>query len=124
MTPDDRNYAETHEWVKIEGDTAVIGISDHAQGELGDITYVELPAVGDRIEQAGDCGVVESVKAASDIYAPIGGEVAAVNDELESRPELINEDPYGAGWILKLKAFDVAGADSLLSAADYESMHA
>ncbi len=121
MTPDDRKYAKTHEWVKIEGDLAVVGITDHAQEALGDITFVELPVVGDTLAQSGECGVIESVKAASDIYAPVGGEIAEVNTELESAPELINQDPYGNGWILKLKNVEAAQSDGLLAASDYEA---
>ncbi len=120
MTPDDRKYAKTHEWVRIDGDVAVVGITDHAQEALGDITFVEHPTVGDSIAQGGECGVIESVKAASDIYAPIGGDVAEINSELENAPELINKDPYGNGWILKLKDFDATQLDGLLAAADYE----
>lgn len=121
MTPDDRKYGKTHEWVKVEGDLAVVGISDHAQEALGDITFVEQPAVGDAVKQGGECGVIESVKAASDIYAPIGGEIAEINSGLEDAPEQINQDPYGAGWILKLKDFDAAQLEGLLSAAAYEA---
>jgi glycine cleavage system H protein len=121
MTPDDRKYAKTHEWVKIEGDTATVGITDHAQEALGDITFVELPAVGDALTQGGECGVIESVKAASDIYAPVGGEVAEVNTELENAPELINQDPYGNGWVLKLKNVDATQPDGLMAASDYEA---
>ena len=121
MTPDDRKYGKTHEWVKVEGDLAVVGISDHAQEALGDITFVEQPAVGDAVKQGGECGVIESVKAASDIYAPIGGEIAEINSGLEDAPEQFNQDPYGAGWILKLKDFDAAQLEGLLSAAAYEA---
>ena len=103
MTPNDRKYAKTHEWVRIDGDVAVLGITDHAQKALGDITFVELPAEGKTIERGGSCGVIESVKAASDIYAPMKGEVAEANHELEAAPELINQDPYGAGWVMKMK---------------------
>jgi glycine cleavage system H protein len=121
MTPDDRRYAKTHEWVKEENDIAIVGITDHAQESLGDITYVELPAVGQALEQGDECGVVESVKAASDIFAPISGEVCEVNGDLETRPETINEDPYDAGWILKLKKFNTKELRSLMDAAQYEA---
>jgi glycine cleavage system H protein len=121
MSQDDRKYTRSHEWAKLDGDVVVIGISDHAQQELGDITFVELPAVGDTVEAGGECGVVESVKAASDLYAPIGGEVVAVNDALEDAPELINQDAWEAGWIVKLKPSDVSEMDALMSAADYDA---
>ena len=120
MTPDDRKYRESHEWVRIEGDTATVGISDHAQGELGDITFIDCPAVGQVLDKGQDCAVVESVKAASDIYAPVSGEVSEINEALEDGPELVNEDPYGAGWIFKLKNVKAEEAGDLLSAAEYE----
>jgi glycine cleavage system H protein len=122
MTPDDRKYAKTHEWIKIEDDLAVIGISDHAQSSLGDITFIELPPVDDAHLAAGDeCCVIESVKAASDIYAPVAGIIAEVNEVLQDRPEIVNDDCYGDGWIFKLRDFDAAAIHALLSAADYES---
>jgi len=121
MSQDDRKYLKSHEWAKPDGDVVVIGISDHAQQELGDITFVELPTVGKTIEAGGECGVIESVKAASDLFAPIGGEVVAVNDVLEESPELINEDAWEAGWILKLKPSDPGEMDALMSAADYDA---
>ena len=124
MTPNDRKYAKTHEWIRIEGDLAVIGISDHAQQALGDITFVELPTVGKQVEQGASCGVIESVKAASDLYAPVAGEVAEVNHGLDTAPELINEDPYGKGWILKLKKYAAAQLSGLLDAAAYETASA
>jgi glycine cleavage system H protein len=122
MTPNDRKYTKSHEWVKIEGDLATIGITDHAQAALGDITYVSGFAPGKQVKQAGECGSIESVKAASDIYAPIGGEVDALNDALTSAPETINQDPYGAGWILKLRAFNAAEINDLLNAASYDAL--
>ena len=121
MTPEDRKYTKTHEWIKIEDDLAVVGISDHAQESLGDITYVELPEEGHTVEQADECGVIESVKAASDIYAPVAGEICEVNTDLENRPEAINEDPYEEGWIFKLDNFDRAAIDGLLVASEYEA---
>ena len=120
MTPDDRKYANTHEWVLVEGDTATVGITDHAQQELGDITFVELPDVGATVVQARECGVVESVKAASDLYAPLSGDVVDVNHTLNDKPETINASAFGDGWIFKLQGFDVAELDNLLSAAEYE----
>jgi len=122
MIPEDRKYAKTHEWIKIEGNTAVAGITDHAQEALGDITFIELPAVGDVLERGSECGVIESVKAASDIYAPITGKVAEINSELQSRPEIVNESPYEKGWIFKLKKFDAEQLEDLLDAAEYEAI--
>lgn len=121
MTPDDRKYTKSHEWAKLEGDELVVGITDHAQDALGDITFVELPEVGTSVQQNEEVAVVESVKAASDIYAPVSGEVAEVNGALEEKPEAINEDAYGEGWLFKLKHVDVAQVEALLSPADYES---
>lgn len=121
MSRNDRRYAKSHEWAKQDGDVVVVGISDHAQQELGDITFVELPAAGATVGAGGECGVVESVKAASDLYAPVGGEVVEVNTALEDAPELINGEPYEGGWILKLKPSDPAELDALLSAADYDA---
>jgi len=122
MIPEDRKYAKTHEWIKIEGNTAVAGITDHAQEALGDITFIELPAVGDVLERGSECGVIESVKAASDIYAPITGKAAEINSELQSRPEIVNESPYEKGWIFKLKKFDAEQLEDLLDAAEYEAI--
>jgi glycine cleavage system H protein len=121
MTPNDRKYAKTHEWVKIEGDVAIVGITDHAQHELGDVTYLEIKPVGTALARSRECGVIESVQAASDLYAPIGGTVAEINDAAVAKPELINKDPYGKGWILKIKGFNAAEAASLLDATGYES---
>jgi glycine cleavage system H protein len=121
MTPSDRRYSHTHEWVRIEGELAVIGISDHAQESLGDITFVELPELDHELAQGEDCGVIESVKAASDIYAPISGVIVEVNDELNDNPELVNEDCYEDGWIFKLADFDAEQYEDLMDAADYES---
>lgn len=117
--PQDLKYAETHEWLRVEGDTGTVGISDHAQAELTDIVYVELPAVGAPAEAGKPLAVVESVKAASDIYAPVGGTVIEVNPALASNPALVNTDPYGEGWLFKLKITDAAGVAKLKSAADY-----
>ena len=117
--PNNLKYAKSHEWVRVEGDTAVVGISDHAQHELTDIVYVELPLVGDRVEAGKECAVVESVKAASDIYAPVPGEIVAVNEELTRTPELVNQDPYGKGWMFKVKLSDLTEVGELLSPTDY-----
>ena len=122
MSLDDRKYAKSHEWAKMDGAVVVVGISDHAQQELGDITFVELPAVGDTVAAGGECGVIESVKAASDLYAPVAGEVVEVNTALEDAPELINQEPFGAGWIVKLKPTDAAELDALMSAEEYDAL--
>jgi glycine cleavage system H protein len=96
-------FAETHEWVRNEGDTATVGISQYAQSQLGDVIYLELPAVGQQLESGARLGVIESVKAASDLYSPVGGEVSEVNQDLKDHPEYVNEDPYGKGWVIKLR---------------------
>ncbi|MGS2719793.1 glycine cleavage system protein GcvH [Paraglaciecola aestuariivivens] len=119
--PADLRYASTHEWVRPEGDGVfTVGISDHAQALLGDMVFVELPDVGDEIAAGDDVAVAESVKAASDVYAPISGEVLEVNPDLEDTPELVNSDPYGDGWLFKVKAEDPSEVDSLLDAEGYE----
>jgi glycine cleavage system H protein len=117
--PKNLKYAKTHEWVRVEGDVAVVGITDHAQQELTDVVYVETPAVGSRIEAGKECAVVESVKAASDIYAPLSGDVVVVNEELSSAPELLNQDPYDKGWMFKVKMSDASELGELLSPDDY-----
>lgn len=118
--PSHLQYTESHEWVSIEENSnARIGITDHAQEALGDLVYVELPAVGDEISQGDPCAVVESVKAASDIYAPLSGVVVAVNEELESDPALINADPYGDGWLFELELIDTEELDGLKDADAY-----
>ena len=119
LVPDDLRYAETHEWIRPEGGIATIGITDHAQAELTDIVYVELPQVGATLEAKKAAAVVESVKAASDIYSPVSGEVAEVNPELESNPALVNTDPYGSGWLFKVKLASPEEVDSLKTAAEY-----
>lgn len=117
--PANLKYTKSHEWVRVEGDTAIVGITDHAQQELTDIVHVELPKLDTEIAAGSACAVVESVKAASDIYSPVSGEIVAVNDQLTSQPELLNRDPYGQGWIFKVKLRDPAEVDELLSASDY-----
>jgi glycine cleavage system H protein len=117
--PEDLQYTESHEWVRIEGETATIGITDHAQNELGDVVFVELPSEGDAFDAGESFGTVESVKAVSDLYAPVGGEVVEVNSALEDAPENINEDPYGEGWIVKLRTSD---EPHLLSPHEYEQV--
>ncbi len=119
LQPDAR-YAESHEWVRKDGDVMVCGISDHAQEELSDVVYVELPEIGSKLAKGDSFGVVESVKAASDVYMPMGGEIVAVNDELNDKPELINRDPYGEGWLIRFEPSDLGEWDSLLSPEDYE----
>ena len=118
--PVDLHYAKSHEWVKTTaGGEALIGITDYAQSSLGDITYVQLPAVGDTLAVGDVFGVVESVKAASDLYAPVSGEVVAVNDTLDSTPETVNQDPFGEGWIMKVRLAAPADLDGLLDSAAY-----
>ena len=117
--PDDCRYQETHEWVREAGDTVRIGITDFAQDELGDIVFVELPAVGETVDRGAEFGVIESIKAVSDLYAPLSGEVAAVNDDLVDAPELVNEDPFGDGWMLEVEPTDEAEFDELLSPSEY-----
>ena len=118
--PADLRYVSSHEWIRLEDDgTAYVGISEHAQEAMGDLVYVELPEVGVTFAAGDEAGVVESVKAASDIYAPVTGEVVAVNEALEDEPELVNRDPYGDGWLFQLKVEDPADLDNLLSANDY-----
>ena len=120
--PTDLGYRESHEWVRASGDgTAVVGISDHAQSALGDMVYVELPEAGLSFEQGDACAVVESVKAASDIYAPVSGEVIEFNGALEDTPELVNTDPYGEGWLFKIRLSDPSEIEGLLKAAEYEA---
>jgi glycine cleavage system H protein len=119
LVPDDLRYAETHEWIRSEGSTGTVGITDHAQAELTDVVYVELPQMGTVLKANENVAVVESVKAASDIYSPVGGEVIAVNSELESNPALVNTDPYNAGWIFKIKLSNPEEISSLKTAAQY-----
>ena len=119
--PEALQYTSEHEWIAIEGDIATIGITDYAQGELGDIVFVELPNKGDSTNQAEAFGTIEAVKAVSELYAPLSGEIKDVNSILEEQPELINSDPYGEGWIIKLKLSDESELEKLLSAEDYQS---
>lgn len=120
--PSELKYTKSHEWVRVEGDgTAVIGITDHAQAALGDLVFVETPEVGATLAVGDACAVVESVKAASDVYSPVAGEVTEANEGLADAPEAVNQDPYGEGWIMRLKLDDPSAVDGLMSAADYES---
>ena len=118
--PENLKYAKSHEWARLEDDgTITVGISDHAQDALGDVVFVELPEMDAELESGGEAGVVESVKAASDIYSPVGGTVIAINNELEDAPELVNDSPYDSGWFFKLKPANSDDLESLLSVADY-----
>lgn len=119
--PENLLYSKDHEWVEVNGDIATIGITDHAQAELSDVVFVDLPTVGDSISAGDAVTVVESVKAASDVYTPISGEVLEVNEELSNDPSLINSDPYGAGWIYKVRIELPSEMDDLMNAADYEA---
>ena len=119
--PPNYRYTKEHEWIDIEGDSGTIGLTDYAQGKLGDIVFVELPAVGARLEAEKPLGTVESVKTANDIYAPVSGEVVAVNGELKDAPEKVNSDPHGAGWLVKVRLKDRAEIDALMDAAAYEA---
>lgn len=119
--PSELKYASTHEWVRIEGDLVVTGISDHAQDALGDLVYVETPEVGQQITAGEQAGVVESVKTASDIHAPVSGTVVEINANLEDDPDFVNDDPYGKGWIYKIKPDNIADVEQLLSSTAYEA---
>jgi glycine cleavage system H protein len=121
MYPENYRYTKEHEWVLVEGDTGTVGITDHAQEELGDIVYVDLPKVGTKVEQGKSLGSVESVKAVSDIYSPVAGEVAEINPALAGKPETLNSDPHGAAWLVKIRLSEPAQAEGLMSAADYEA---
>jgi glycine cleavage system H protein len=121
--PAELKYLDSHEWARVESDgTVTIGISDHAQGALGDLVFVEVPEVGKSLSKGGAAAVVESVKAASDVYSPVSGEVVAANDALGSSPELVNSDPYGAGWLFKIKPSNTAELQQLLDAKAYEKV--
>jgi glycine cleavage system H protein len=117
--PKNLRYAKTHEWVRVEGTIAVVGITDHAQHELTDVVYVETPAMNSHVDAGKECAVVESVKAASDIYAPVSGDVVAVNEELNGAPELLNQDPYDKGWMFKVKISDPGELNQLLGPDEY-----
>jgi glycine cleavage system H protein len=121
MYPENLRYTKEHEWVRVDGDVGVVGITAHAQDQLGDIVYVDLPKLGARLEQGKTLGSVESVKAVSDIYAPISGEVVEVNDTLSTAPERLNQDPHGAAWLVKIKLSAPDETKALLSADEYQS---
>jgi glycine cleavage system H protein len=118
--PDNLHYSKDHEWLRVEGDTAVIGITDHAQEQLGDVVYVELPKVGDEFVGNDSFGSVESVKAVSEIFTPVSGKISETNDSLNDEPEKVNKDPYGDGWMIKMTMKNSGEVDSLLTAAEYE----
>ncbi|MGB1079956.1 MAG: glycine cleavage system protein GcvH [Flavobacteriaceae bacterium] len=120
--PQDLKYTQDHEWVRIEGDEATVGITDFAQNELGDIVYVEVETVGDNLAKESVFGTVEAVKTVSDLFLPLSGEIIAFNDQLEDTPELVNEDPYGEGWIVKIKLSDTSEIDGLLSNEGYQAV--
>jgi len=119
---DDVKYSKNHEWARLEGGTVTVGISDYAQDQLGDIVFVEVPQVGERFEQGAEFGTLESVKAVSEIYMPVGGQITVVNKELEDEPELVNQEPFKAGWIVKLKPDDPAQMDQLMDKNAYIAM--
>ena len=123
-TPSDLRFLDSHEWVKVDDNTVIVGISDHAQNELGEVVFVELPAIGDEFVSGDEAAVVESVKAASEVYTPLSGEVIEVNEALEENPELVNTSPYENGWFFKLKVSDenLGSIDSLMTAEEYSSM--
>jgi glycine cleavage system H protein len=121
-SPNELRYTREHEWARVESDgTVTIGITNHAQDALGDVVFVELPEVGDTYDAEGKFGVVESVKTVSDLYSPCSGQIVAINEDLENAPEGVNEDPYGSGWIIRIKPTEMSDIDSLLSAADYDA---
>ncbi|MBM3299469.1 MAG: glycine cleavage system protein GcvH [Deltaproteobacteria bacterium] len=120
--PGGLRYAEQHEWARLEGDMVVVGISDYAQDQLGDITFVELPSVGDTFEKGQEFGTLESVKAVSELFIPLGGEILAANEELAESPGLVNSDPYGRGWLIQVKPTDVEELQSLMTAEQYIEM--
>jgi|TARA_B110000967_G_scaffold179334_1_gene194736 glycine cleavage system H protein len=121
-TPSHLKYTKDHEWVKIEGDTLTVGITDFAQGELGDIVYVEVDSLDESLDEEAVFGTVEAVKTVSDLFMPVAGEIIEFNESLEEEPEKVNEDPYGDGWMIKIKVTDSTDLDSLLSADDYNSL--
>ena len=123
-TPSDLKFLDSHEWIKVDDNTVIVGISDHAQNELGEVVFVELPAIGDEFVSGDETAVVESVKAASEVYTPLSGEVIEVNEALEENPELVNTSPYEDGWFFKLKVSDenLGNIDSLMTAEEYSSM--
>jgi glycine cleavage system H protein len=124
MVPAGLRYTKDHEWVKVDGDTATIGVTDFAASQLGDVVFVDLPQVGRTVDQFATFGVVESVKAVSDLYAPVSGEVVEINGDLAGQPELVNSDPFGGGWMIRVRVADAAQVAGLLDAAAYEQLTA
>jgi glycine cleavage system H protein len=120
--PEELKYTKDHEWIRLEGGTGTVGITDYAQGELGDIVFVELPAKGKKLKQGESFGTIEAVKAVSDLFAPVSGEVTEMNAELEKSPELINKDPYAGGWIMKIRIAQQGDLDTLLNATEYRKL--
>jgi len=120
--PDDLLYTEEHEWVYVENNIAIVGITDYAQSELGDIVFVELPQIGDFVRQMEPFGTIEAVKTVADLFAPVSGEVVEVNTLLEDSPQIINQDPYGDGWIIKIKMSDLSELENLISPEDYRNL--
>jgi glycine cleavage system H protein len=119
--PQDLHFTKTHEWVRLEGDVATVGITDHAQSELGDITYLELPEIGDEVSRSQPFGIVESVKAASDIYAPVDGEVVERNEQAVEAPDLVNSSPYDRAWLIKIRLADPSQVETLMTPGDYDA---
>ena len=119
-TPEDSRYAKSHEYIHVEGDTGTIGITDYAQKELGDVVFVELPQVGTQLEMGDELGSIESVKAVSELFSPVGGEVVEINERLADKPELVNTDPWGDGWMIKIKLADATEVEELMNAEEYE----
>jgi glycine cleavage system H protein len=120
--PDNLKYTKDHEWIRVEGDTGTVGITDYAQGELGDVVFVELPAIGKVLKAHDTFGTIEAVKAVSDLYAPVSGSITEINKDLEKTPEIVNKDPYNAGWMVKVKLANPAELASLLDAAAYKAL--
>jgi glycine cleavage system H protein len=120
MTPEDSKYAKSHEYVHMEGEVGTVGITDYAQKELGDVVFVELPQVGTQLEAGDELGSIESVKAVSELFAPVSGEVVEINETLADKPELVNTDPYGDGWMIRIKVSDTSELDDLMNAEEYE----
>jgi glycine cleavage system H protein len=120
--PDDLKYTKDHEWVKVDGDEAIVGITDFAQHELGDIVYIEVGTQGETLDQEETFGTIEAVKTVSDLFMPIGGEIVAFNDDIESSPDIVNKDPYGQGWLIKVKMSDPSEVEGLLTAEQYKEL--
>jgi glycine cleavage system H protein len=120
--PSELKYTKDHEWIRIEGDTATVGVTDFAQGELGDVVFVEIETEGETLSKGETFGTIEAVKTVSDLFMPVGGEVIEVNEKLEDTPDIVNSDPYGDGWMVKIRIEDASEADDLLSAAEYEEL--